>query len=538
MLKIRDHLIFFMLLLLGACGCGEKGSSKKKSGTPKSTIERSFQLAASEHKIPMRLIMAAGFLESNLSPNRSSVPYFLADGEGEAKEVGFGLTETAFGIPRKVLGLPNDESADSLATQIEYYARWLRNEIDKSNIELDPSPNDSTQYFRWIWEMAKVHRNGEEQRRNIRIIWSKSLMAILNEGRVWQDPDSGGILELKPQPSTLHENDLPPDGRALLRLTDDIADISNARRFELTSESVNTLQNKPSRIEVIHCPLSLSACLELQDPTVESKVRLGAHYVIPQDNSIVPRALQIVDHERRVVMTSADGTLKSVKDAIVVMLVGNSGRYVEGIRYNADPTWFTPWQLRHLGAVITGVCKFLSQKDPNIDYRTCTTPEDPNGVIFHHQNTRPTYRWGDLPDYDKSIFWAYLRASDSNISGEAVFEFRKKTRSYRAGEEVKFFARFPPGVRWIRLQRAIRCDDKQIVWDTLRTDPVRTETVWPFEATIWDSGPNQNGHQFLRVLVYGDRNELTGWAIKDLFITGFDETFRPPSEACYFRDSQ
>src|SRR5690606_37608043 len=101
-----------------------------------------------------------------------------------------------------------------------------------------------------------------------------------------------------------------------------------------------------------------------------------------------------------------------------------------------DPTWFTPWQLRRLGAVISGVCKFLSQKYGNVDYKTCSTPDDPNGVVFHHQNTRPTYRWGDIPDYDKSIFWAYLRSTDSNISGEAVFEFKKQSKSFKAGEDV------------------------------------------------------------------------------------------------------
>jgi hypothetical protein len=119
-----------------------------------------------------------------------------------------------------------------------------------------------------------------------------------------------------------------------------------------------------------------------------------------------------------------------------------------------------------------------------------------------------------------------------------VFEFQKPSRSYLAGENVKIISRFPPGVRWIRLQRAIRCNDQQLVWDTLRTDPVRTETAWPFDVSIWDSGPNQNGHQFFRVLVYGERNELTGWAIEDLYITNFDQEFRPPSEACFFRDLQ
>src|SRR5690606_32232590 len=150
-----------------------------------------------------------------------------------------------------------------------------------------------------------------------------------------------------------------------------------------------------------------SACLELQDPNVPSKLRLGAHMVIPQDDSVYNKALEIVDHDRRVEMTYYDGTTKDLKDTYVIMLVGNSGRYVDAIRTNADPTWFTPWQLRRLGRVIKGVCKYMVDRYSEINYNRCITPEDQYGVHFNHQDTSPNYRWGDIPDYDTSIFWEY-----------------------------------------------------------------------------------------------------------------------------------
>ncbi len=522
-------------MFFAAFGCGKSKKSKGVAPAPEGKIQAQFSLSAAKYQIPKRLIIAAGFVESNLSPYMSTVPYFSIGGEGGAKDLGFHLTESAFGVSRSELGLTGD-GADLLENQIDAYASWLRKKIDESDSELPANAGSTTEKFRWIWEMSKFHRQGEELKRNIRILWSKSMIQVLNEGATWQDPDNGELLELKPEGAKISESQFPPEGRALFKITDDISDISNARRFELTSESVDILRNNPRKIKVIHCPLGLSACLELQDTTVESSVKLGAHYVIPQDKVLVKRALQIKDHERRVKITAADGSITAVKDAIVIMLVGNSGRYVDGRRIDANPTWFTPYQLRSLAAVISGVCKVLSQNDDRIDYKRCITPEDADGVDFHHQSTRSTYRWGDIPDYDKSIFWGYLKTNESNISGEATLKFAGDRRRYSAGEVIRMNTNFVPGVKWLRLQRAVRCDDGKLVWDTMRTDPIRSRDSWPLEVSIWDAGPNSNGRQFVRVLVYGAKNELMGWAVDHLFLSKYDEGFNPPSEACFFND--
>ncbi len=107
----------------------------------------------------------------------------------------------------------------------------------------------------------------------------------------------------------------------MLRIDDDLSDINSARRLELVGRSANSLQNQPRRIEVIHCPLSLAACLALQDLGVESNVRLGAHYIIPQDDKIISTSHSNSRSRARVSLTSVDGTVKDVSDAIIIMLV-------------------------------------------------------------------------------------------------------------------------------------------------------------------------------------------------------------------------
>jgi len=534
-LRFIQIYIYTGFLVVGLVGCGKSDKGGGAGPAPLGKVKTQFSLVAAKYKIPVRLMMAAGFVESNLSPYMSTVPYFSLGGDGGSKDLGFHLTETAFGISRSELGL-SSETADLLEAQIDAYGAWLRRKLDESGSALPVAAASTTDKFRWIWEMSKFHRHGEELKRNIRILWSKSVIQVLNDGATWQDPDNGELLELNPEASKILENQFPPEGQALFKITDDISDISNARRFELTSESVDTLRNNPRKIKVIHCPLGLSACLELQDSTVDSKVKLGAHYVIPQDKGLVLRALQIKDHERRVKLTAADGSVTDVKDAIVIMLVGNSGRYVDGLRVDANPTWFTPYQLRSLAAVVSGVCKVLSQDDASIDYTKCITPEAAEGVEFYHQSTRSTYRWGDIPDYDKSIFWGYLSTNESNIRAEATLSFAGDRRRYSAGEVIRMNTHFVPGVKWLRLQRAVRCDDGKLVWDTMRTDPIRSRDSWPLEVSIWDSGPNKNGRQFVRVLVYGAQNELMGWAVDQLYLSKYDDEFSPPSEACYFND--
>jgi len=273
----------------------------------------------------------------------------------------------------------------------------------------------------------------------------------------------------------------------------------------------------------------------LQDSTLDNEVALGAHYVIPQDEALVPRALQIAQHQQPVTLTDKNGHRQQITDAIVIMLVGNSGQYEAGLRVNADPTWFTAWQLKKLGAVIGGVCKSIAQRY-DVNVKTCQSPEEANGVHFHHQGLRNKYRWGDIPDFDKSIFYAYLRTSSHDIEAEVAMQFANQKRTYAAGDAIEFLNTFHPGVSYITLQRAMRCDDKQLVWETVRSDPIKDKTTHKHILNILDGGPNGNGRHFLRVLVKNENAELSGWAISDLYLKKFDTDVFPHADACTLRN--
>ncbi len=529
-------LAFLGLIFLSSCG---EPQEESKSSSKPSEVEKHFVEAASKHKLPVRFLMAAGFLESNMSPEVEMTPYYQADSADRVKKVYLGttLTETAFGLTRDALGISAGEEGDDLKVQIDAYAAWVESHLDK-NLALDSNPGTVDDKYYWLWQLSRLHRNGEEQRRNIRVIWATDLMNILNEGRTWQDPKTGQTLTLAPENPPLDLEEFPADGRKWMKLETSGSDISNARMFELTNENHTELVNTPTHIKIIHCPLTLSACLELQDTTLNNPIALGAHFMVPQDEKLFAKALHLTQLDRPVSITDQNGKKQQITDAIVIMLVGNSGRYIEGIRKNADPTWFTASQLRKLGAVISGVCNVLSQTISGFDRAACQEPENKNGVHFQLQGQRTTYRWGDVPDFDKSIFYAYLRSSDYNIEGEAEFVFPSDKKTFKATDTIEFEARFPPGVTWIRLQRAMRCDDQQLVWETVRSDAVQKAKSYKYNIQVLDAGPNGNGRQFFRTMVNDEDNKLTAWAIDDLYVTGFNPKLFPPASACFLSDTR
>ena len=105
--------------------CGPKSSGGGGGGRKKSDVEKTFEKSANENKIPVRLMMAAAFVESNMSPIRESAPY----NDDNLKFLGTTLTETAFGLTRKELGLT--KSDDDLKIQIDAYAKWVRAKVDE-----------------------------------------------------------------------------------------------------------------------------------------------------------------------------------------------------------------------------------------------------------------------------------------------------------------------------------------------------------------------------------------------------------------------
>ncbi len=539
--KLRSYLLPVTLLAIAALAttCGDADKKGGGGKVPMSKVEQEFHRHAQSQRIPVRMLMAAAFTESKMNAAPASAVYTNGGNETNRRTLGFALTENAFGIPQQTLGLVGHEQAHELEVQIEHYAKWIRAELDAAQIELNPAPATPAEKFQWIWQLAQLHRRGEAQRRNVRVVFARNLIETLNQGDVWQDPRDAQILELKKEQPAINVEDFDEPDRRLFQLRDDSSQIgNNARQFELTTIPSNEQKNQPTRIHVIHCPLNLSACLELQNParTGDSEqARLRAHYVIPPNQNIVEKPLQVTPHENVVEITDNAGKSTVINDAIVIMLVGQSGRYVEGIRTYADPTWFSSWQLSHLGVIVSAVCTKLKEKNEAIDFSKCVTPNSKTGVTFQHQSSQSFYQWGDIPDYDETIFWAYLSSDDYMINGEATLRLASERKAYQAGEQIPLKANFQVNAKLIQLERAVRCTDQQqkLVWAPVHSESIRSKTTKDFTQVVFDGGPNDNGRHFYRLLIYDAQSELIGWSMVDFYLTKFEpSTIAVAPKAC------
>ena len=513
-----------------AAGCGPRKIEDGPRGPSYGPVEGAFVESARASGIPMRYLLAAGYLESRLSPTNATANYLTMGKDDRPKPRGTLMTQTAFGLTFKDLGLdPAKDTSQQLPTQVPAYGQWLQAKLQASGVKLAADPRDPQEHFHWIENLALLHRRGLAQRRNVQILFARELIRILNEGFTWQDPETGERVMLEPQTPPIDINAFAQDGKnwfAGMSLLD--AELHQATYLPLVTVPSGEFVNQPRRIEVIHCPLALSACLELQTRSQESDVRIAAHYVVPPvttaDSSPDPmlnRILQVADHKDALVITSSKGQSVPIEDAIVIMLVGNSGRSVGGERIPAVPTWFTDLQLRAMGQLVNDLCTLLAQKDSGVNRDACMASGGQKGVTFHHQAASEELRWGDIADFDPNIFGAYLR-NPGGLGTEVAFTFESGDRRFVAGSTIPLQVLFDSSARQIVLERLSRCPNRRVVWEPLRIEQVRGEHQSRFLETLHDSGPNHNGEQFFRVRVYGKDGHLMGWAIDQVFQSGFE----------------
>jgi hypothetical protein len=508
------------LLIMSACGSKPKGGGG--GSAPVGKVEAAFLKAASENKIPARVLMATGYLESQLIPQMALANY-VSIGSDEPTARGTLITETAFAQTYATLGLdPNAADSQTLEVQTAAYAKWLRARIDESGLSLNENPRDRDDLFYWIHLMAKVQRNSLEGRQNVQILFAKELIDIMNKGFLWQDQRNGETLKFQPEQRQIKFEDFSQNGKNFFNLTELQGRFFGATYLPLATVASSDFVNKPRRVEVIHCPLTLSGCLELQTRNEESDVHMAAHYVIPQDTSIFPEIVQVADHHEAVVVTNSNGEDVPVTDAIVVMLVGNSGRNISGKRTPANPTWFTYYQLKMMQFAIEKICDSLVAKPADgvtVKREECISPEGDNGVRFRHQGASEEYRWGDIADFDKTIFEAYFR-NRAGLQESVAFEFPNKNRQFPAGTDIPLLMHVGPSAHNLEVERLTRCHNGTVVWETIRNRQVLGETKISLNEKLHDAGPNGNGQQFFRMRVYGRDGLLTGWAVDQVFLTG------------------
>ncbi len=505
---------FGLLVLLGMnLSCGKK-KKPADPGPPMSPTENYFHESSEEFNVWNKGLVAISYLESNVSAVPASSRYELIESPK--------MIETAFGLTYEGLRVGEDSH---MKEQVDAYARLLSEQTHDLRLEKNPAtPQDK---FNWIWAMASI-QVPESHLKNVRVILAKELIQLLNSGFTWKDPESGQEIVVPKEDPPIAIEKLQQDSKNLLRLSTRGAQVFSAELLPfIRSETGETMV--PKGLEITHCPFSLSMCLRIQNMD-KYKDFLGAHYVIPSDNSVTDLPLQILRHESPLSLINGKGE-EEVTDRVVIMLTGKSGWLVNGLRQKVIPTWLSKWQMQSLGELATDICHKIVFDHNATDLEKCLSLKT-DGIKLRQNGRNGLSLWGDVPDLDRSLFLSYLQNAGM-IEGETVFEFPSQTRRYTKGEAIPFDLKFQKQVTSIQLERLIRCSDQNIVWETLETRSIRALSSYNFTHSFWDGGPNRDGEHFLRAKVYGKDGELLGWDIASLHITDFEPASSLKPKACF-----
>lgn len=517
-MKKASLWLFVLFIPHFLLSCGDSKSSGSSPGPSLGKVDAIFTKAANEHQIPKRLLLAVAFKESNMSPTPASATYGSTD-----NALGFTQAQTAFGLSFAQLGLTENQTSTTFESQVQAYCLWIKKTLASKHLSLNPNPETKDDWYDWIWHLALTHRGGQSARRNIQVIFALETIKKLNEGDMWQDPETGDILKLKKQSPQINISEFDRQIQDKLHLTTDESDIPFAQYLELVYQASNDKRNIPDHIRVIHCPFSLSACLELQTPTQNNDaIRLNAHYIIPPDDSLVNKPLQISKHKSALLLTNNAGEPVSVQNAIIIMLVGDSGRYIQGKRVSANPKWLTNWQLVKLGFLVRGICNTLPNINENVDINRCMTPGVDGGVQFLHQGNSEEYQWGDIPDYDQSIFWTFTKTADT-LAGDIAIKYPGNKKLFQAGAPIKLNLQFFKGTSMIEIESLERCPNNKLIWWGMQRHYVRNLTSKNLDIELYHKGPNGNGQHYFRAKAYDIDENLLGWSVNDLYIENYDQ---------------
>ncbi|MBF0442760.1 MAG: hypothetical protein HQK54_12720 [Oligoflexales bacterium] len=518
LLSVSGYLISMIIIAAALTGCGDKKETGDEGGPTFGKVETVFEKASRTYGIPKRLLLAVAFMESGFSTVPESVTY-LNDENG----IGFRLSETAFGISFRELGIIPTDAANTFDIQVDAYSKWVISKMKEKKIELKANPETLTDMYDWIWHLAQIHRSGDNTSRNVQIVFALELMRQLNSGAIWQDPGSTELIRLEPEQSKLDINKFDKPIQDKFNLNTDDSDIFAAQFFELGYHETIDTRNLPNHIKIIHCPFSLSACLELQNGSnTDDKAKLQAHYLITPDDSLVKKPLQVATHKSAVLLTDSSGDAKPLQDSVVIMLTGDSGRYIKGKRSVVNPKWFTEYQLKKMGIMVRQICSSIKKINDTVDIEKCKNPEIPDGVRFQRQLAGDEFKWGDIPDFDENIFWNYIKTPDQT-SGISSFSFENNQKVFPAGSSIRFSLKFIKGTSKIIIEQLQRCPDQKVVWAPIREDMVRNMNEKNFEITIYDRGPNTNGQHFFRSTVFDSAKILMGWSIEDVYVENYEK---------------
>lgn len=501
--------IHFLLFALFSLGCGQKKAAESQSD-PEGEISSMFSLAAQTHSIPKDFLLAIAYLESQIEPRSSSNIY-----GGIQKSIA--LEETAFGVNKQTLGLdPQNEENESLTAQINAYSKWLMDQT--KDLGLKTPPRSNSERLDWIWQIARLHRSADIGTKNTRIIFARELSRILNYGFTWKNPNTAETIVLPKATPPVNISELP------YKLNTQRAKIFSAIRLRFVTGGIFRPEQSPQGVEIVHCPLGLSACLELQAETVDgnagNSVLLQAHYLIPQNDHFVDFPVQLRDHEHASARTGPNGSTV-YGNKVVVMLTGMSGKLQNNKRLREKPDWFTPWQLQRMAEVVGDICEKIALTGEGSDtqkkWRECTTIDQ--GIKFHSSSPAQA-TWGDIANFDQDIFHAYLKKPDG-LADATFFQFNQKNKEFQSGL-VPIELRFPLNSKNLVLERLNDCrgsdESKRSKWEIALKIPVKSLNQYSVSMPFYRQGPNNDGAHFLRLKAWDSDMNLLGWSTEKLQI--------------------
>lgn len=503
-----------LVLAASLNGCG-KSESKPTNPLVLPPIQQALSTSSSTQRIPAEILASVLFKESGFSGTASSTLY---GAENEA--IGPKLGETAVGLSRNTLGLDTSVKSDSIPVQLEAYGKWVRFNLDEAQLDLPTTLTRPDDVYDWVWNIARMHYPDSSSPKNIQILFAMELIKTLNQGFIWQDPSSNERLVLPPRVPTVSVADFSPTVQANLQFDSRLSDILAADFLQLTYYNESNILNRPRRIEVVHCSYSLSNCLGNQlDATTPSP--LQAHYVIPSDYTVLPRPVKILPHTTPVRRLNEAGQVQTISDAVVIMLVGQSGRYVNGKRTQVNPNWYTKEQLAALGKVIIGLCQALPRENALVTVEECSTIG--KGITFADANRHSRFQLGDIPDFEPSIFETFVR-SPGNINGSVGAALPGNAKTFAAGTAIPIEFTFIKGTARLEVQRLERCTSGKTVWVPINTQFLRSVDRKTIDITLYDAGPNQNGQQFIRAMAYAADGSFMNWSNTDYYLTNFERS--------------
>jgi hypothetical protein len=520
--KLRPF-IFGLSSLLLLPSCGQEPKKKAPNAPPLGEVAQVFHDVASRYRLPKDILMAVAYKESGFAAEPSRGIY---DQDGSIRGMQNG--ETTIGLPRSILKLDDTPENHSFRAQMEAYGAFVRASLDAQHLDLSPALNTADAVYDWAWQLAQMHSQGKEARKNVQILFAMETIETLNRGFLWQDDDTLEKIELPPRNPPLTIESFSAPIQANLQLDTSISEIFTVDYLQLTYGETGKIDNQPKRVIVVHCPLTLSSCLASQvQPASPNHVMLGAHYIIPADDKLLKKPVKILPHRAPVRLTDTNGQQQLITDAIVVMIVGQSGHYQDGQRLQVDPSWYSRKQLQQMGKVIEGVCTLINRDDPSVDMQRCRTPQD--GLEFRVPSGK-AFRIGDIPDFEPSIFWSFARSPD-DLSGDIDLQLPVNQKLFPAGSSITLNLAFIRSTAKIDVQILERCPSGKTVWSTINSMAVRNIDRKTIQVERFDQGPNLNGQQFVRALAYDANGRLMGWGMQDFFLSNFDRAGTPgPNE--------